>query len=305
MLRLGRIMPNTDFDPGKLSAFASHLAVGHPDRLHHYTGQSGLLGIVNRSELWATKAQYMNDATEFSFGLDLAEERIRDHPKRASDNNSGKLDHLFPRRSGIASVNIFVACFCEKPDLLSQWRGYSGETYGYSLAMHGTKLKSAAEKSGFSLAKCIYDRTRQIEIMDQLISHCLDIAKQGDMQTEFERGLLLVSAFFKDPTFVEEQEWRIVSKVKSITDKMVGFREGKSMLTPYFRVPIGEGSDSVLEAATVGPCPHMEQSQSATAMIFLRYGLAKTVNANAPGVVGTNARTWPEVYSSKVPYRNW
>ena len=45
-----------------------------PEILYHYTDQAGLLGILATGELWATKVQYMNDATEFGFSLGLARE---------------------------------------------------------------------------------------------------------------------------------------------------------------------------------------------------------------------------------------
>jgi len=80
----------------------------------------------------------------------------------------------------------------------------------------------------------IFSPSRFLRVTEQIIEHCLKIADPTDMRSEFEAGLLLVSAFFKDDTFIEEQEWRIVSNVKSIDDDMVGFREGKSMLAPYF-----------------------------------------------------------------------
>ena len=47
-----------------------------PEILYHYTDQNGLLGIIERSEMWATKVQYMNDATEFGAVLDLACTRL-------------------------------------------------------------------------------------------------------------------------------------------------------------------------------------------------------------------------------------
>jgi hypothetical protein len=48
-----------------------------PEILYHYTDQDGLLGIMEKDQLWATKMQYMNDATEFGASLDLARERLQ------------------------------------------------------------------------------------------------------------------------------------------------------------------------------------------------------------------------------------
>jgi hypothetical protein len=49
-----------------------------PDILYHYTDQFGLIGIVNTSELWATKIHYMNDSTEFSLALGMAKDFLKE-----------------------------------------------------------------------------------------------------------------------------------------------------------------------------------------------------------------------------------
>src|SRR6266849_4114272 len=61
-----------DDRPYEPPAFAEHFKKLPPDILYHYTGQIGLLGIVEKAEVWATKIQYMNDATEFGVALRLA-----------------------------------------------------------------------------------------------------------------------------------------------------------------------------------------------------------------------------------------
>jgi hypothetical protein len=47
-----------------------------PAGLHHYTNQAGLLGIFETGEFWATKIQYMNDATEFGYALALGKREL-------------------------------------------------------------------------------------------------------------------------------------------------------------------------------------------------------------------------------------
>ena len=62
--------------PYEPPAFAEHFEKLPPDILYHYTGQIGLLGIIEQAELWATKIQYMNDATEFGLALRLARQEL-------------------------------------------------------------------------------------------------------------------------------------------------------------------------------------------------------------------------------------
>jgi hypothetical protein len=55
-----------------------------PVRSYHYTDQTGFFGILNSGELWATKVQYMNDATEFGLAVDLAKSRLEERIKKKS-----------------------------------------------------------------------------------------------------------------------------------------------------------------------------------------------------------------------------
>jgi hypothetical protein len=148
--------------------FKSHLATAMPEFLYHYTSQAGLIGIVQNSELWATKVHYMNDSTEFSLALDLARDVITEG--WGATEILGDVNSLPPRAKvakqiwyaidRITKVNIFVACFCEQSDLLSQWRGYSHGSYGYSVGFNAGKLALRATSGSFPffLGKCIYDQ---------------------------------------------------------------------------------------------------------------------------------------------------
>lgn len=287
------------FDAGKLPTFSKHLAQPYPDRLYHYTTQRGVKGIVEAHEFWATKVQYMNDATEFRLGFRLVEKRIEHHLRQTTDEREKKvLSRLARSYDGIEGVNIFVGCFCENSDLLSQWRGYSGASHGYSIGMSSGKLAEWAERSEFRLARCIYDEASQIEIIDQLIHYAVANDDHGTIAGEFIGGLLSVSAFFKDKSFQEEQEWRIVSELKSSADDAFGFREGKSMLVPYYRIDIGGGVDSAIRSVTIGPCPHPKLAESSVRVMLGRHDI--------PGVLtGSLGLRMPEVHISNIPYRNW
>lgn len=67
------IMTEKPYEP---PAFVEHFEKSPPDVLFHYTGQAGLVGIVEKAELWATKIQYMNDATEFGLALSMVRQEL-------------------------------------------------------------------------------------------------------------------------------------------------------------------------------------------------------------------------------------
>ena len=52
-----------------------------PEILFHYTDSKGFLGILESNTLWATSARYLNDSSEYTYGMkliaDALEERSR------------------------------------------------------------------------------------------------------------------------------------------------------------------------------------------------------------------------------------
>jgi hypothetical protein len=104
-------MPINSFQP---QAFVEHFKKIPPNFLYHYTGQAGLLGIIKTGELWATKIQYMNDATEFGLALTMARKEL-DATLARSNSLSEKAScaRLKESLSGLEDINIFAVCFCE------------------------------------------------------------------------------------------------------------------------------------------------------------------------------------------------
>ena len=48
------------------------------DLVYHYTDQSGLVGIIQRREIWATNVGYLNDISEVAHGVDYFAENRAD-----------------------------------------------------------------------------------------------------------------------------------------------------------------------------------------------------------------------------------
>lgn len=168
-------------------AFTEHFQAEPPDVLYHYTGQAGLIGIIEKAELWCTKVQYMNDATEFGRALDMARDRLDALIAEIPDGDAGISRrfacHAFRRSlDGLEEINLFAACFCENGDLLSQWRGYAGGGQGYAIGFNSDTLQRATE---FKLGKCIYDPDLQHRIVEQAIQHCLDDALAVPSRTDW------------------------------------------------------------------------------------------------------------------------
>jgi hypothetical protein len=93
----------------------------------------------------------------------------------------------------------------------------------------------------------------------------------------------------KDPSFREEREWRIISRPLTSSRGLFDFREGSSLLVPYYKVSLaGDGLAFSVHEVVVGPTPDGARSKRSVRSLLLHHGLE-----NVP------------VEVSDVPYRNW
>src|SRR5437660_71112 len=106
--------------------------------------------------------------------------------------------------------------FCDDPDLLSQWRGYSGDNSGFAIGFNSTSLSRIANGYGGRLGHCIYKREDQKETVNIFLDYelhnisCLETPAELDylqVGAHFERMLIQRGTFFKDVGFKQEGEW--------------------------------------------------------------------------------------------------
>jgi len=273
-----------------------------PSVVYHYTSQEGLIGILSKREIWATKIHYLNDSEEMVYPFDitfkyLESYNIDDDPCKRKFYNivSGTF-------TAIQKMNIFISSFSEKGDLLSQWRGYCPNGGGYSLGFKVVNIRSIVERQGFAFKKCIYDIDKQKNLIETLIdeswkSYCGDGDSGWGASGEKTREFLQLAARIKHPAFEEEKEWRIISEVKTYDDRQVAFRPGDSMILPYFKVCLAESSERLpISKIFVGPTPHGALSEES--VFGLLYNVGHFENE-------FDLESIDFIESSSAPYRTW
>lgn len=190
-------------------------------------------------------------------------------------------------------------CFCEEGDLLSQWRGYAGGSQGYSIGFDLQALAQAASDKRFILGKCIYDSNVQRMIVKQAIEYCLqeELAIPSRTQWGFHGPLadmlFRCGAFFKDPSFCEEKEWRLISPTVMFRDGQLAFRVGRSMIMPYYALPIMHDGVLPIRHIFIGPCPHMDLAKSAVTALLIQHGMHGPLQGQQIAL------------ELKIPFRNW
>jgi hypothetical protein len=106
------------------------------------------------------------------------------------------------------------------------------------------------------------------------------------------------AGIFKDASFAEESEWRLISRPLSCTVPQYAYRPGKSTVTPYYRFPLAQ--DEVghlkLKEIVVGPSPHPNLAERSVHSLLVKHDLHDGALGEGEGV---------PVRLSTVPYRNW
>jgi hypothetical protein len=284
--------------------------------LYHYTNQTGLLGIIGNGELWATHTQYLNDSQEFLHAYQMMEEKLDDWLNKCCDGDYFNRDLVDETKidtqnlplveemvQGLTEAagqigNVCVASFSEVRDSLSQWRAY-GHGAGFCIGFRNDQLSEIVKANKLYLARCVYDLAHQESLVQALIEEVRDEnLKRRDSGDESVRlppgGNLLAylrryGPILKHSSFAEEREWRIITMPQANVNQRFHFREGPSMLIPFYKLPLAlEGGDLPIEEVVVGPAPHPERSMASVRNFLVSRGLRVV-----------------KVTVSEVPYRNW
>lgn len=258
----------------------------NPDRiLYHYTRLDGLLGIVKSKSLWASNIYYFNDASEITYASDIFKKVILNRKNKVDEKQEYFLNE-FDNWLDTFSHTIhqyFVFSLTEKGDLLSQWRGYT-KGRGVSIGFEPNALVRKIEKQGLKIVKCIYKIPEQEGLAEEFLNEIiiafnnenLDYKNKPHPPKKKYRGLLekfrgkilQIFSVIKNPSFSEEQEWRIISKYYTRhTIPNIKYREGISMLVPYIEIDISseETKETMFHKVYVGPTQNTSLSHASLA----------------------------------------
>ena len=256
--------------------------------LYHYTSHKTLRRIVEDRSLRISHVYYMNDANEIKYGAELFKSVVAERQSR--ETSQVLIEFLIELRDWINQLivlphYIFVFSLTEKGNLLSQWRAYtpSGED-GVSIGFSKEGLEKIAMQKGFELIKCVYDKREHLKVLSaelesmiaRFVKETPSIITAGHPPNQkylsyfyqFSEGLLKTFCRIKDPFFLEESEWRLVSKYyERYTDSEIKFREGRTTLVPYVEFPLSGIHDDgrLFEQVYVGPSPNFNLAFAAIA----------------------------------------
>lgn len=250
------------------SVMAPHIrASSSTNKLYHYTNAAGLRGILTSRKLWLTDTRFMNDRSEGNYGLVLTQSVVRHMTENMDDHESLFAERLIDRLPMVAGIQSTAACsFCEKPDLLTQWRAYGNDQVSYCIEFDASLLRGPGYNFKAEMLKVIYDEAEQIRLIEEVGGRIYDIAKSmrnmdaTDGEVENLISLAAQEVYFpaywlKHPAFSSEEEWRLTLEINVIkqVNADTHVRAGRWGFVPYFEWGKEDKSDLPITGIMIGP----------------------------------------------------
>jgi hypothetical protein len=262
--------------------------MGDDDILYHYTTQKGFLGILENREIWASSIQHLNDASEFTYAVDIALKYVREI--EMADDARERLQAMISTFQ--YTVDVFVASFSSERDQLGQWRAY-GHDGGFSIGFDVAALREAGRKHGYALEQCSYDSADHATTIKRLIEEEVPKTPSPDATRTLLLKFIRLAPRLKHSSFEAEKEWRIVTAMPSPQSGTHGtlHRPGKSFFIPYRKLRLWDvGGACPIRKVVVGPNPHPDLSEKTVRACLFANGL--TLKGE-------------DVVRSIIPYRDW
>lgn len=203
-----------------------------PEKLYHYTSKEGFLGIIENKTLWASEILFMNDGKEACIPLEILKELL--------EENKNEWKDFLELYESVRGVETYVISFSEKKDDLNMWQAYGDNASGVCIEFNTCELLEVLGKNQEIKAiwkKCIYDKQKQKDKIQSLLN---SVTGSNDFNRSglFEK-LLDFSTYFKDESFKNEHEWRIVVELNTGENRdLKKVRAKKDILVTYCELRI-------------------------------------------------------------------
>lgn len=298
----------------KPEAFVNFPEVDQDTRVWHYTSAAGLIGVLQRGELWASGLYEMNDPEEGEYGHALLQ-RVWDdvRPLVNDDSLIEAIESVLQMQTVERTLNqmhIFSTSLSD--DALPLWQ-YYGREDGYAIgfaagALERLAIRDSAPDPALTDAyprlwwmPVIYDQVQQRALARELLAFMVENAptpERWDAEAAQKLGVAedlaeavvkwawvdaralfvrLFAASVKHPAFAHEREMRLV--VDQVRPSERDYRELGGRLIPFVRLAEhheAAGSGFVIDEVRCGPSTARESERTVSAMLTT-YGYTTNV----------------------------
>jgi hypothetical protein len=266
--------------------------------LYHYTDARGLMGMVSTEEIWLTSILYLNDPGEFSYGMSLARDMMKERLEKEHPIIQAMLALMIvalnETKTFTSLMGLFVASFSSNGDELEQWRAYGDNGRGFSVGVSSKVFKQSdlidrAKRPPNELifmSRVIYDEAiairRQRDVVDKLVEIAARLVARdaltddpGSLNAFYVKMLdVVISALVwnslttKHPAYRNEQETRLILLNESVKlGPYIKTRVRGSDIVPYIPYSIDLRGPGAIGGIVVGPAA-APQAEHAVKCLF-------------------------------------
>jgi len=166
-----------------------------------------------------------------------------------------------------SGTSVFGICFSGEKDSLAQWREYANSGKGLSIGFDKKFLLQLNKNHPTSprFNKIIYDINEQDEFCHKLSKSIYDkvaFLTALQLSIELSREHILDYAFFKNPTFYIEDEWRLCIadnpskrdfKIEKLSFSKAKYRVANEKLISYIVMSFEEIANEFIKEIWIGP----------------------------------------------------
>jgi hypothetical protein len=174
----------------------------------------------------------------------------------------------------LQAPSVYVLCFSQSQNDLSQWRGYTPHGKGVCLGFDAGLLVRRMQKLGWQFQAVRYERESQLAYANAILTRMRREARAehaGDRRfAHFDlvvqralRELLQVAAMIKHGSFHHEKEVRFMSPPIISGDERISFRPARTALVPYIEFELTDDEPLEIGDIWIGPSPSDSLTQAA------------------------------------------
>ena len=254
------------------------------DTLYHYCPTKSFLDIISNRSIRLSSLSLSNDTMEGRLVSRIFERFVEQ-----SDISSDEKEYVRDTIEFVEGMFDGLGfCLSEKPDTLSQWRGYADDGRGFSIGFSKSYLDAlskdgASDKSRFRLDRVLYKQSEHEAVLKPIFEKILKRILSGELKQHRHRGLfdllsetekqeqlakhktakgILMLQFLpafpkvhilKSDAFSEEYEWRLISYLSKSSDAKVSFTASRDRLIPYREFAITPLGGNAINEIYIGP----------------------------------------------------
>lgn len=272
-----------------IGSYHQYLIQDFKGKLFHYTDLEALRNIVGNHDLWLTNSRYSNDEHEMDHGYEIARKVI---DRKRQGSGGGARQAYLDKVAALVNIppprGVYICCFCEEDNLLSQWRGYGDSGTGVSIAFNPGGFASYSgpdmppERLGLTrLWKVFYNDDIQEDIVEKALDMIPDLNVDDSDEVHARKAADAIHFFiptFKNKDFKEEKERRLIFTPAPGCIVEPSYRVARGMLVPYYSLKaLGKelyGSENRLPVTgvTLGPSVRQALNVDSVKMLLARCG---------------------------------